>query len=97
MRGHSIFFTEFIIALAIVTGDEVIKNGRVPLPSRYVWLGVGFGLLSFIAPFTDEKLAAVLGGGIVLALLYQLLPSSDNPPGTTPTPSGGGGPSARVE
>ena len=82
-RVQQLMLAEFGVAVAVVTWDEIVTNGRVPLPSRYLGAGIAFGLLGVLAPVISDKLAATLGAGIILALLFQVLPGSDKA-GTTP-------------
>lgn len=81
-----LILAEFITATAIVTWDEVVTNGRVPLPSRYLGAGLAFGILGLVAPVISDKLAATLGAGIILALLFQVVPgaNADTTAGSTP-------------
>jgi len=101
MSGGRTLTTEFLIAVAVITADEIAVKGRVPLPSRYLWGGVAFAILGFAAPFITDKLAATMGAGIVLALGYQVLAPKlgPNKAGETPQPSqsNGGSVPQRVE
>lgn len=71
---NRLIVAEFGVTVAIVTYVEIVKNGRVPLPSRYIGAGVAFGILGLLSPLISDRLAATLGLGIVLAVLYQGLP-----------------------
>ena len=74
--GTQILATEFVLAVSVVTYDEIVKNGRIPLPSRYLGAGLAFGVLSIASPFISDKLAATLGAGVVLAVLFNMFPGA---------------------
>src|SRR5215469_6273337 len=90
---NNLIGAEFLVIIAVITGDEVIRKGRVPLPSRYFFAGVAFAILGIASPLISTKLANVLGLGIVLAVLYQLLPANETPatdkPGVSQTVANG--------
>lgn len=82
---NRLIVAEFGVTVAVVTYVEIVKNGRVPLPSRYIGAGVAFGILGLLSPLISDRLAATLGLGIVLTVLYQGLPQEKplNPVRTT--------------
>lgn len=79
--------SEYLIILAIITWQESDKGQKLPSPSRYWKASVGFGLLAVGSPIIGEALAGALGGGLLLALLYNQYNSKDK----TPNQTGGGG------
>lgn len=88
---NNLLAAEFFIIVAIITGDEVIKNGRVPLPSRYLFAGVAFVMLGLASPLISTRLVNVLGLGVLSTVLYQMLdPGAGETPGqghNTETPA----------
>lgn len=74
----SALVAEYLIVATIITIDEVKKEQRVPLPSRYVQSTVAFGILGVASAFIGTEIAAVFGAGLILALLYKTFAPTDN-------------------
>ena len=60
----------FIIAIGILTWDEIKNQQRVPVPTKYVHAAVVWGILGIIADFGAPEVASVFGLGLVLAMAY---------------------------
>lgn len=83
----------FLLAVALVTWDEIRHKGHVPpYPQRYVGAAVAFGLLGVLDKFA-ARLSTALAFGLVLALGYQAVSGAQNvapdtAPATTTPPAG---------
>lgn len=69
--GRRMLLITFILALAIVTYQEVHDAKLIPRPRRYIGAGVVYGILGVLAPFISYPLAGWFGAGMVLTLVYQ--------------------------
>lgn len=69
--AKSLLLTCFLLAIAIVSWDEIKHGGMFPRPRRFIGAGLVFGILGFAAPVISVQVASVLGAGMVLALLYK--------------------------
>lgn len=71
MNARAILLAEWLTVIALVTYDEIANNQRVPLPSRYVQSSIVFAVLGLTTPIISDGLAAALGAGLLVALLYK--------------------------
>lgn len=71
MNPRAILLMEWLIVVGLVTYDEIVKNSRMPLPSRYLAASMAFAGLGLASALISDALAAALGGGLLLALLYK--------------------------
>lgn len=74
MNTAKVFTIEFFICVGIISWSN-IKKGNVPWPGGIIASGIGIVIISMSA-IIDEKLAALLGAGFLLAALMNVL--SDN-------------------
>lgn len=64
-------FVTFILAMGILTWDELKNHQRIPQPQKYVHAGVVWAILGFVAEFGAPEVAAIFGVGLVLAMTYS--------------------------
>lgn len=98
-QGKSILFGTCVLALALIVWSEIHDNHRLPIPSRFLGIGLVWGTLGLVGPFVSYPLAAAIGAGMLLALYYQhftgkgtmisqgLAPAGSG--GVSPVPNGG--------
>lgn len=82
VSGHRALFGGFVASAAIVTWVEVRPTekhgcGRMPIPRRYVGLGITYGLLALAAPFISDPLAGTIGVGLPMAMLVATASGAD--------------------
>lgn len=71
MNANKAFVTSFLVAIGLITWNEIKVFKEVPKPERYVGVGVVYGLLGIVASIGDYATAAVFGWAMVVALLYH--------------------------
>lgn len=71
MNARAILLMEWLVIIALVTWDELVNNQRIPYPARYVQSSVVYAVLGLATPIISDGLAAALGAGLLLALLYK--------------------------
>jgi len=79
MNTAKIFTIEFFICIGIISWSN-IKKGNVPWPGGIMLAGIGIVIISF-SSVIDERLAALLGAGFLMAALMNVL---TDVPGATP-------------
>jgi hypothetical protein len=76
LRGIRILSALFILDMIIISWQE-IKSSQSPIgwprPSRYVGLTVCFALLAFFAEIASSELAAVIGAGLSMGLIINVV------------------------
>lgn len=60
----------FVVTMAIVTWDEVKRQKRMPVPHRYIAVGMVYAILGIVATLGAPELAAIFGVGVILAQTY---------------------------
>jgi hypothetical protein len=63
--------TTYIIALSIITWDEVKNFQRVPQPKRYLYATLVWAVLGFLADMGLDSIAVLFGVGLVLSMAYS--------------------------
>lgn len=61
----------FLIAVGMVTWDEVKNLHRVPFPARYLYIGIVWAVLGLISELGAPEIGAVFGVGLVVAMAYS--------------------------
>src|SRR5882762_10735631 len=79
MNTAKVFTIEFFICIGIISWSN-IKKGNVPWPGGIMLAGIGIVIISF-SSIIDERLAALLGAGFLMAALMNVL---TDVPGATP-------------
>jgi hypothetical protein len=77
MNGNGILAGEAVISLGIVSW-RAMKEGYAPLPNEVVRSAVAWGIIGVVA-YASPDLAAILGGGFLLALLVKEFQSPTKP------------------
>lgn len=77
MDGSQILAGEAVVAMAFVCWRN-IKGGYAPLPNQIVLSGISFAVIGVVA-YAAPELAALLGGGLLLALLIKDLQKPPDP------------------
>lgn len=90
-QGKAILSTTAILAIALVVWSELHDNHRLPVPARFVGVGLVWGTLGLVAPFISYPLASAVAAGMLLALYYQHW-SGKTASIQNATPPGGSGP-----
>lgn len=70
MSRYALLLT-FLVAVAIIAWDEIKVAQRFPMPKRFVYAAVVWGILGVIAELGADDVAAAFGVGMVLVLAYQ--------------------------
>lgn len=73
MNTAKVFTIEFFICIGVISWSN-IKKGNVPWPGGIVLAGVGITVIS-MSSIIDERLAALLGAGFLMAALMNTLGS----------------------
>jgi len=77
--GMKALMAGFFTCSAIIAWREIKYIGRVPIPGAFVAPMVAYGLLGLLAHFLSPRLAATIGFGLVVGLLYyELSPQGDS-------------------
>lgn len=63
----------FVIGIGIITWDEVKNQQRVPHPERYMYVALVWGVLGIIGELGAPELAALIGLGYIITLIYRNL------------------------
>lgn len=71
MTGSTVLAAEALIAAAVVSWRN-IKGGYAPLPNQIIMSGISFGLIGVVT-YVSPNLAALLGGGFLIAILIKEL------------------------
>jgi hypothetical protein len=98
-RGIRILYTMFLIDLIVISWQE-IKGSASPIgwprPQRYVGLTIAFSLLAVLAELASSELAAVIGAGLSMGLVINVVQNQSGSSGqgtsngNAPIPSGTG-------
>jgi hypothetical protein len=106
MNGHKVIIASFLASAAVITfrdfkqPDPTWPLGKVPPPYRYTWAAVAFGILAVGADLMNEKIPAVIAGGLFLGLVFNVvtkapstagLASNAAAPTSKATPAAGNG------
>lgn len=75
--GAQILAGEAVVAMAIVAWRN-IKGGYAPLPNQIILSGISFAVIGVVS-YVSSELAALLGGGFLLALLIKQLQNPTDP------------------
>jgi len=70
MIAHNIFLAAFVIAVAVISYEDLHTCHRLPWPPRIIFTGLFFGLTALLS-ILNEELAAVVAIGAVLAILVN--------------------------
>jgi hypothetical protein len=76
-QGKALLSATFVLAVALAVWSELHDNHRLPLPSRFIGIGLVWGTLGLVGPFVSYTLAGTVGAGMLLALYYQHFTSSN--------------------
>ena len=60
----------FIAAIGILAWDEVNIEKRVPMPSKFVYAGIVWGVLGIVAELGAPEIAFIFAVGILLSMGY---------------------------
>lgn len=77
MNSNAVILTAFVGSCAVITWRD-FKNPdpawpiALPPPYRYIGAGVAFGLLALVGDMLNDKIAAVLAGGLFMGLAFQI-------------------------
>lgn len=69
MDGTQVLAGEAIVAMGVIAWRN-IKGGYAPLPNQLIMSGISFGVIGVVA-YASPELAAMVGGGFLLALLIK--------------------------
>lgn len=70
--------SEYLISMGIVSWGA-IKKGYYPWPPSIVYASIAYSLLSFVS-LADERIANLLGAGLLLAQLLAAMSNDPNVP-----------------
>jgi hypothetical protein len=62
----------WLLAVIVLTWQEVSKEKVIPRPARYVGAAMVWGILGFAAPAISYRIAAMMSCGMLLTLFYQM-------------------------
>lgn len=74
-NGSKVLAGEFFVAI-LFTSWGAIKFKYAPWPGNYVKVGIAFGILAILS-MANERLAALLGAGFMIAILVRDLSKGD--------------------
>lgn len=77
MNGTQVLAGEAVVAMAFVAWRN-IKGGYAPLPNQIIMSGISFAVIGVVS-YASPELAALLGGGFLLALLIKDLQNPTDP------------------
>lgn len=89
--GRRLLVSTFLVAVALLTWNEMKVNKVMPRPQRYVGAGVIWALLALLSPVLTYSLSGMFSVGVVLMLLYKNVSSSSGSADQGGSGLGGGG------